>query len=552
MAILFEHLFTDIILERGFAYFEEGAIRRLKGEGHQIYAKVEGSEDYSVYITLKDDGIESLDCSCPYFQGGHNCKHLAAVFYALDETEAEEGELEVYSDLSLALTILESLPKEDLMDFFRSVLEWNEDLRTRFLNLYQGRGSLSESLYHRQIDSVFAHHLGRQDYIDYDQVDSFSSDVRDILSSITDLLAAEEYHTAWNLAEHLVENMSTLAIDDSMGTTSWIMGELIDLVKGILDEGPASMQDNIFEWLYAGLREDFFDDHAREWMDVLMIYFFKEDQLQRKLILIDEVLRHYGETRVSRRAPIYMEWLSHKLKILWALGLEEEANELVRDNSDLPELGLLAAEHHLRRGNDQKAIKLLQEGKVRFKDHWGMANRYSGELMKIYRRRGEYDALRNEGLRRVLDYAPGRVDAYLEYKELFPPQEWIGERDYILYRLKEKQVNLKEIYAEEGLWEDLLAALQEGFDHWDLDRYEKLLKGSSPEGFRDLLVKRVIDLAEYAGGRKHYIRIRYELKKIAGYPGGTPIVEKLKQRWSKQYKNRPAMMEELRLKEWTR
>ena len=38
-----------------------------------------------------------------------------------------------------------------------------------------------------------------------------------------------------------------------------------------------------------------------------------------------------------------------------------------------------------------------------------------------------------EDLRRVLDYAPGRVDAYLEYKELFPSQEWIGERDYILY-----------------------------------------------------------------------------------------------------------------------
>lgn len=35
--------------------------------------------------------------------------------------------------------------------------------------------------------------------------------------------------------------------------------------------------------------------------------------------------------------------------------------------------------------------------------------------------------------RRALDYAPGRVDAYLEYKELFPSQEWIGERDYILY-----------------------------------------------------------------------------------------------------------------------
>ncbi|HHT68895.1 MAG TPA: hypothetical protein GXZ85_06535, partial [Firmicutes bacterium] len=281
MVILFEHVFTDIILQRGFAYFAEGAIRKLKREGHKIYATVGGSEDYAVYIELKNDGIESLHCSCPHFQGGHNCKHLAAVFYALDETVVEDGELEVYSDLSLALEILKSLPKEDMIDFFRNELEWNEDLRARFLSLYQGRGSLSESLYHRQIDSVFQHHLGHQDYIDYDQVDSFSSDVRDILSSITNLLAAEEYHSAWNLAEHLVENMSTLAIDDSMGTTSWIMGELIDLVKRILDEGPASMQDNIFEWLYAGLREDFFDAHAREWTDVLMVYFFKEDQLQR-------------------------------------------------------------------------------------------------------------------------------------------------------------------------------------------------------------------------------------------------------------------------------
>ena len=99
--------------------------------------------------------------------------------------------------------------------------------------------------------------------------------------------------------------------------------------------------------------------------------------------MIDEGLLQYEETRVSRRAPIYMEWLTHKLKILWALGSEEKANELLRDNSDLPELVLLVAEHHLSRGEDQKAIELLRAGKERFKDHWRMANRYSGELIDL-------------------------------------------------------------------------------------------------------------------------------------------------------------------------
>ena len=84
-----------------------------------------------------------------------------------------------------------------------------------------------------------------------------------------------------------------------------------------------------------------------------MVFFSKEDQLRRKLVLIDEGLLQYEETRVSRRAPIYMEWLTHKLKILWALGSEE------------------------------KAIELLRAGKERFKDHWGMANRYSGELIDL-------------------------------------------------------------------------------------------------------------------------------------------------------------------------
>ena len=549
MAILFEHLFGNIILARGSDYFAEGAVSHLKREHNQIWATVQGTEDYAVYIELKDDGLESLDCSCPYFLGGHNCKHLAAVLYALAQEPRKDGQLEVRSDLSLALEILESLQEEDILDFFGSELERNEDLRTRFLSIYQERGTLSESLLHRQIDSVFQHHLGHGGYIEYDLVDAFSSDVHDIISSIGHLVEEEEYQSAFTLVQHLVEEVSSLEIDDNMGTTTWIMGNLIDIIKRILDEGPDSLQLSIFEWLYPGLREGIFRDHFSEWTDVLMMHFSDEDQLQKKLVLIDEKLWHYEETKLSHRAPMHIYWLAHKLKTLWALGYEEQANQLFNNNLDLPELGLLVVERLLHFGQVEKAMDLLREGKERFKDRWGMADRYSCELMKIHRRLGDRDALRLEGLHRVLEYSPGKLDAYLEYKGMFTPDEWPSERDYILYRLRDKPVDLKSIYAEEELWEELLVALEGGFNHWELERYEELLKNNFPEEFRNLLVQRAIDLAESAGGRKHYIRIRHELQKIAQYPGGTSIVEELKKKWARQYKNRWAMMEELGLVE---
>ncbi len=540
MTIMFEHLFRDHILQRGYDYFQNGAVCNLKRDTNQIWAVVQGSENYDVYVELKDDSIASLDCTCPYFQDSHNCKHLAAVFYALEEGDSELG---VRSDLSLSLEILESLPPEDMREILGRELEFNEDLRTRFLSMYQEPGRSNESLLLREIDSVFRFHLGSAGYIEYDEVDAFSSDVHGIISSIKNLVDEEKYESAFTLAWRLVNQVSTVAIDDSLGTTTWIMGELIDIVKRILDEGPDFLHQVIFGWLCSGLEEGMFHDHSSQWTDVLMIYFSAEDQLHKKLALINEKLQHFEGSRLSRRTPMYIYWLGHKLKTLWGLGYEEEANRLFGNNSDLPEIWLLMMERHLRYGEDQKAVWLLQEGKDRFRDNLGMVDRYSCELMKIYRRQGDRHDLRREGLFRVLQSAPGRLDAYLEYKSMVPPQEWPGERDYILYRLREKGVDLKSIYAKEELWADLLVSLQEKSLPWDLDLYEKLLKDTFPEEIRDLLVRRVIESATLARGRKHYARINDELQRIEEYPGGTAIVEELREKWTKQYKNRPAMME---------
>lgn len=65
------------------------------------------------------------------------------------------------------------------------------------------------------------------------------------------------------------------------------------------------------------------------------------------------------------------------------------------------------------------------------------------------------------------------------------------------------------------------------------------------EELASLLVKKVEEMALHSRGRKYYRQIREELGRLEKYPEGEELVSELKKKWRIQYKNRPAMMEEL-------
>ena len=47
----------------------------------------------SVEIVLKNNRVAQMDCDCPYAADGNNCKHMAAVLFAADDTESTEYSL---------------------------------------------------------------------------------------------------------------------------------------------------------------------------------------------------------------------------------------------------------------------------------------------------------------------------------------------------------------------------------------------------------------------------------------------------------------------------
>lgn len=110
----FEKLFGGQYLERGRDYYKEGAVKNVLKEGNTVTANVQGNSLYRVSIDLK---TKEMECSCPC---DFNCKHMAAVMYALRANKADETDK--------LFAPLKSKPKEELEGIIKSIVLENPEL----------------------------------------------------------------------------------------------------------------------------------------------------------------------------------------------------------------------------------------------------------------------------------------------------------------------------------------------------------------------------------------------------------------------------------------
>ncbi|MCL2321068.1 MAG: Uma2 family endonuclease, partial [Oscillospiraceae bacterium] len=115
----FETYIDDTILMRGLDYYKSGNVFSLEFDGKKWIADVSGSDNYTVTVTLSDDGeILDTDCDCPY-DWGEYCKHQAAVLFELRE-ELQSGEKPVKSVKKDSLeALLENLDKQTLISMLK-------------------------------------------------------------------------------------------------------------------------------------------------------------------------------------------------------------------------------------------------------------------------------------------------------------------------------------------------------------------------------------------------------------------------------------------------
>ncbi|HSE16315.1 MAG TPA: SNF2-related protein [Pyrinomonadaceae bacterium] len=75
--------FHPTIRDRGFAYFRSGAVKILEHSDSHVLAQVRGNLVYFVELRLTSNSLD-VGCTCPYFAGGQDCKHIWATMLAAD------------------------------------------------------------------------------------------------------------------------------------------------------------------------------------------------------------------------------------------------------------------------------------------------------------------------------------------------------------------------------------------------------------------------------------------------------------------------------------
>lgn len=163
--------------ERGYGYFQNGAILDARRQGMLLKSLCEGSQDrsYRVQVTFDEDGISEAHCSCPVGDSGH-CKHVAALLLTYLNHHDDFREVEELD------TALGQRTKEELIVLIKQMMARRPELEGLLEIPFPVQGKcftpIDPETYRRQAASAF--HRTRYGW-------GAGRDIADELDSIIDL-----------------------------------------------------------------------------------------------------------------------------------------------------------------------------------------------------------------------------------------------------------------------------------------------------------------------------------------------------------------------------
>ena len=175
----------------------------------------------------------------------------------------------------------------------------------------------------------------------------------------------------------------------------------------------------------------------------------------------------------------------------------------------------------------------------------GLVRQFSTRLKEVYQMSGNTEAYKKQLWQLVTkDYA-GNLEDFREIKSLYAKEDWPKVREEIFLAIP-GHVHVERLYQEEKLYDRLLAYVLAQKGLYAVQQYESVLKEIYPKQLLVKYVQELGDMVQRAADRRHYQEWAAHLKRMTQIPGGQEEVQKIVAEWRVRYKNRPAMMEELK------
>lgn len=556
----FEQVIDEKILQRGLAYFKKGLVHEFEEVSPNTYeAIVEGTEDYTVRLTVENNVVTEYSCDCPY-DLGPVCKHVAAVIFSLQEEELgltkKKGKTKkaaksgVKKSKSVATQIDELMDKasiEKLKELIRTEAKRNTLFCNHVLSyLEHYNDNLSKEFYQKQLRALIRSATDRYGLIDWNKARALGYAVDELLDSARKQIDHGNFEKAaaicFAVMEEMLEPLNTA--DDSNGDISGCIDGAINLLSDMATMCESkTVHKQIFNFCMDEFEKGRFDGWGWHTSLLSLAANLAETDADFDLIL--------ALAEKKQKSYYYDEEVQMiKYGLLVRKKGHDVADKFLEQNMDNPKFRRMAIEKALEQKNYAKAVRLAEDGvKTDKKDKPGLAKEWYDWLLKIAQAQKDTPKILEYARYLLIDNFRNEQDYYQILKEHVKPEDWDAVINAIVHEIKAKRRwydkgLVANIYIKEEKWDKLWELVKENPDFTNIESYESYLSKLYSDEIVDLYANQVLDYLERNMGRDHYqTACRYIRRMIK--LGGKAKADKLIAQLRSLYAKRPALMQEL-------
>ena len=535
-------LFAPHILQRGLACYREGAVETLRREGDVVKAIVLGSQRYRVEIGLKGGNITDWSCDCPYASDGTPCKHLAAVFYGLEDDSREDAPTCGERQTSIREAI-QKLDLEQAQALLIRLAERDEAVADQIRLAAEPPSKQQLRHWEKRIDRLLSRAAGRYGYIEYDRAWDTMCELDDLLSDTAGQLLTSGYvWEAFSLTGYGFQAAARCDMDDSDGGLTMLAETCHDLWSAQIDAAGPELRRRMYQWFQEACQTS--DSLCQELLwEAQQELCHDSEFLESNIHQLDRIIREEQASRdggYSRLPRLVIQ----KLERMEELGVPlEKLRQAEQEHWELPDVRRRVIRRLLEEMRYSEAESLLRESKELDQKWAGLVGGYSQELIDLYEKTGQTEQLLEELQFQVFQCGQHDLAYVKKLKERISPDQWPELRERLLTG-KTLYGDLREELLEmDGLYDRLMDQVAALESLSTLNRWEKVLRPRFPERVRDSYIQCLEAQMRLASDRKQYAAVIAYLKKLRAYPDGRDT--ELAKRWRTAYPRRRSMLDEL-------
>lgn len=524
----FEEYFSPRILERGKEYYKNHHVITLDRIEEGYYeAEVEGSQIYTVFVELEENGeISDISCDCPY-DWEEFCKHEAAVLYALREQEKYTPFVEEPEQKQALPEQLAACEKTELIAWMMEYAKENRGFWD-YLKL-----RVSKQLQETEFLVILNRTCNR----------FFSNSItwKELQKTITFLLESlQDWADDVKKVQAILDIVQLLEmkLEERSCESDWVVYEsitdcsdaILNLVQGVVNRQDPKTIEAVYQSLLHAFHKDKLSGEHFVFSSLLCLCALPE--YRKKL---EEFLQYQQavSTEYERR-----ELAEQQFQILKRYGTPQEQNDFINRHLSNPEYRRMAIQNAIDAGDESTVERLALDGEYENQALLGLLQEWQKCRYHCYHRTGEREKLADvcEALLKG-----GEPDYYEEWKSLIP---FDLKSVKIEQLLKEAPIRVyrKILLAENRV--DLMAEACEK-DPSELLLYFSALKCSPfAEQATELYKDWIWEEADAAANRSEYAAVCQKLKKFSE---DSPIAARaLAQELREKFPRRPAFQDELK------